>query len=134
MLVDILTDLEKEAIDAVIAVKLNPPKMRGAEFDVLNGIEPTKLIEYVRSSISAQICRVAKTLKRPLENLIGQSVVFKFIPFARGSTKAEQVTSKRGRDEQFAANAIDFVLTRKIPAIQSPSQEAPSFTKQQSRK
>ena len=103
MLVDELTDMQQEGVDAVIAVELDTAEVLGVEFDVPDGSEPAQQVMHVGAGGRGEFLRVVEPLKRGLEYAVRQSVVFEFVPCAGGvAVAAEKVAAQGLGDQQLA--------------------------------
>src|ERR1035441_5111388 len=125
MLVDELTDMQQEGVDAVIAVELDAAEVLGVEFDVPDGSEPAQQVMHVGAGGRGEFLRVVEPLKRGLEYPVRQSVVFEFVPCAGGAAvAAEKVAAQGLGDEQLATYAGDFLLTGEVATVQAAPEQA----------
>ena len=99
VLVDKLADMQQESVNAVVAVKLDAPKVICAKLDALNRCKPPKQVMHVGTCGGIQFLRFTESLKCGLQDAIRHGVVFEFIPYAGSAALAEQIAPQSLGDE-----------------------------------
>lgn len=125
MLVNELANVQQKAINPIIAMKLHTPEVLAAKFDGLDRREPPEQVINVGVRRFVEVVGIPQTHQRGLKNPIRQGVVFQFVPHAGSPSVTQKISTKCLRDEYLAVHTRDFVLSRKIAAVEAaPAQAA----------